>query len=125
MSQVASLKCGGQSLNLTVANRVILLELWWNHAAEEQAFGRVFRFGQEKESHFARFFVKAPVERRMFRMQQRKTKHIEHALQDDKHAVEKLSVVEIAELLGNVVYDENGFPKVVPDYSDEESGDDE
>ena len=40
---IAGLKCGGQALNLTVSNRVILIDLWWNHSVELQAFGRVFR----------------------------------------------------------------------------------
>lgn len=40
---VAGLKCGGQGLNLTMANRVISIDLWWNHSVELQAFGRVFR----------------------------------------------------------------------------------
>lgn len=29
---IAGLKCGGVGLNLTVANRVISLDLWWNHS---------------------------------------------------------------------------------------------
>ena len=40
---IAGLKCGGQGLNLTAANRVISVDLWWNHSVELQAFGRVFR----------------------------------------------------------------------------------
>jgi hypothetical protein len=27
---IAGLKCGGQALNLTCANRVISVDLWWN-----------------------------------------------------------------------------------------------
>lgn len=41
---IAGLKCGGQGLNLTAANRVISIDLWWNHSVELQAFGRVFRY---------------------------------------------------------------------------------
>jgi SNF2 family DNA or RNA helicase len=37
---VASLKCGGIGLNMTMASRVILLDPWWNRAIEQQAFGR-------------------------------------------------------------------------------------
>lgn len=40
---IAGLKCGGIALNLTAANRVISIDLWWNHSVELQAFGRVFR----------------------------------------------------------------------------------
>ena len=33
---LASLKAGGQGLNLTMANRVIILEPWWNDSVEQQ-----------------------------------------------------------------------------------------
>ena len=33
---IASLKCGGVGLNLTMASRVLLIENWWNKAAEQQ-----------------------------------------------------------------------------------------
>lgn len=39
---VASLRCGGVGLNLTAASQVILVDLWWNQAVEDQAFCRVF-----------------------------------------------------------------------------------
>ena len=40
---LASLKCGGLGLNLTMASRVICVDPWWNQAVEQQAFCRVFR----------------------------------------------------------------------------------
>jgi len=33
---IASLKCGGVGLNLTMASRVICVDLWWNSAIEQQ-----------------------------------------------------------------------------------------
>lgn len=33
---IASLKCGGEGLNLTMACRVIVIDLWWNQCAEQQ-----------------------------------------------------------------------------------------
>ncbi|KAK1990190.1 hypothetical protein LX36DRAFT_560382, partial [Colletotrichum falcatum] len=48
---IASMKVGGQALNLTCANRVIQIDMWWNEAAGEQANGRVNRMGQLKPSH--------------------------------------------------------------------------
>ncbi|CCJ28149.1 unnamed protein product, partial [Pneumocystis jirovecii] len=45
---LCSLKSGALGLNLTVANRVILLDIWWNPAVEEQAIDRVYRIGQTK-----------------------------------------------------------------------------
>ena len=33
---IASLKCGGVGLNLTMASRVICVDLWWNSSVEQQ-----------------------------------------------------------------------------------------
>ena len=41
-----SLKAGGTGLNLTGADTVILYDLWWNPAIEEQAAGRAHRISQ-------------------------------------------------------------------------------
>ncbi|KXH64371.1 SNF2 super family protein [Colletotrichum salicis] len=97
---VASMRAGGQALNLTRANRVIFMELWWNHAQEQQACARVFRYGQIKETHFARFIVQTPIEDRILRMQADKIVEIDRALQDDGHVIKGLSMHEIAQLLG-------------------------
>ncbi|POR39558.1 Putative ATP-dependent helicase [Tolypocladium paradoxum] len=82
---VASMQCGGQSLNLTVANRVILVDPWWNTAAEQQAFGRVLRIGQEKKSHLVRIMISASIDTKMSSLQRVKSEEIDHALQDDGH----------------------------------------
>ncbi|KAF6822526.1 SNF2 family domain-containing protein [Colletotrichum plurivorum] len=116
---VASLRAGGMALNLTRVNRVILMELWWNHAIEQQAFGRVFRIEQTKETHFLRFIVHTPIEERMLSMQVDKLLAIDEALQDDGTRAPKFSVEDIASLLGKLVK-RDGFMQVVPDYSDGE-----
>lgn len=43
-----SLKAGGTGLNLTGADTVILYDLWWNPAVEQQAADRAHRIGQKK-----------------------------------------------------------------------------
>ncbi len=43
-----SYKVGSESLNLTEANHIILLEPWWSFAVIEQAKARVHRMGQTK-----------------------------------------------------------------------------
>ena len=50
------------SLNLTVANRLYLLEPQWNPSIERQAIGRAVRLGQREEVHIVRFIVKDTVE---------------------------------------------------------------
>ncbi|GGL43493.1 hypothetical protein GCM10007968_04280 [Sporolactobacillus putidus] len=42
-----SLKAGNTGLNLTGADMVILFDLWWNPAVEDQAVGRAHRIGSE------------------------------------------------------------------------------
>lgn len=43
---IVSLKCGSLGLNLVCANHVILLDVWWNPAVEQQAIDRTHRIGQ-------------------------------------------------------------------------------
>lgn len=38
-----SFKAGSVGLNLTAANHVVLMDLWWNPALEDQAFDRAHR----------------------------------------------------------------------------------
>jgi SNF2 family DNA or RNA helicase len=40
---LVSLKCGSTGLNLTVANHVIMCDIWWNPAVESQAIDRSHR----------------------------------------------------------------------------------
>lgn len=44
---LTSLGAGGEGINLTCANTVILLEPYWNSAIEQQAIDRVHRLGQK------------------------------------------------------------------------------
>lgn len=53
---------GAVGLNLTVANRVHILEPQWNPAVEMQAIGRILRLGQEKNVTIVRYIVEHTVE---------------------------------------------------------------
>ncbi|KAK1566415.1 LOW QUALITY PROTEIN: SNF2 family domain-containing protein [Colletotrichum navitas] len=122
---IVSLRAGGQCLNLTRGNRVILMELWWNHAVEQQAFARVFRIGQIKETHFVRFIVNTPIESRMLEMQVGKILAIDEALQDEAVRAPKISLKDIASLLGRVTTRGDGCMHIEPDNYDDEYSDDE
>jgi hypothetical protein len=65
------------SLNFPWANRCISLDLWWNHAVEQQAFGRIFRIGQEKDTFMTRIVVKNSVDMRLLSMQLHKLQNLE------------------------------------------------
>ncbi|KAI8881727.1 hypothetical protein K501DRAFT_334481 [Backusella circina FSU 941] len=69
---LVSTKCGSLGLNLTVANRVILMDLWWNPAIENQAIDRVHRIGQAKSVDVHRLFINNSVEDRILALQQKK-----------------------------------------------------
>lgn len=76
------MKCGGQSLNLQMANRVIITDEWWNKAVEEQAFKRIYRTGQLKETHLVRIMAKDTIDERIIMLQDAKEEIIRAALQD-------------------------------------------
>ncbi|KZT61695.1 hypothetical protein CALCODRAFT_463847 [Calocera cornea HHB12733] len=67
-----SLKAGGVGLNLTRANRVILLDLAWSEAIENQAFDRVHRMGQSKDVFVNRYVIRNTVEDRILALQKKK-----------------------------------------------------
>ncbi|KAK3317938.1 P-loop containing nucleoside triphosphate hydrolase protein [Apodospora peruviana] len=79
---ITSIKCGGQSLNLTCANRVISVDQWWNRAVEDQAFGRVHRIGQTKETHFVKINAKDTIDQGMFDLQDIKMDDISQTMQE-------------------------------------------
>jgi hypothetical protein len=93
------MKCGGQSLDLTCASRTIICDTWWNKAAEEQAFGRVFRIGQKKTTHNVRILARDTVDEDIDQMQDDKETEIKHTLQDDGHETQVFSEFEITKIL--------------------------
>jgi len=74
-----SLKCGSLGLNLVCANRVFLLDLWWNPAVESQAIDRAHRIGQKSEVTVYRIVIKDSVEDRILQMQEKKKAIIDGA----------------------------------------------
>lgn len=79
---LASVKVGGVGLNLTAANRVLLLEPWWNDATEQQAFSRVCRIGQLSKTglEFVRLRCRGTVDEKTFGMQEFKTFRIDQVI---------------------------------------------
>ncbi|KAL8856871.1 MAG: hypothetical protein Q9178_006588 [Gyalolechia marmorata] len=104
---IASLKTGGVGLNLTMASKVICVDLWWNSSVEQQAFCRVFRIGQESETFITRFVAKNTVDEKLLEMQKRKEEEIGGAMDDEK-MLQALSLEELMGLFGQVGVDEEG-----------------
>eukprot|EP01083_Nonionella_stella_P075343 204801_1 len=75
-----SLKAGGVGLNLVAANHVIMTDIWWNPAIEDQAFDRVHRIGQTKNVTIHRIVIGDSVEQKVLKLQEKKRKIAQQAL---------------------------------------------
>ena len=109
---VASLKCGGVGLNLTMASKVICVDLWWNSSVEQQAFCRVFRIGQTEETYITRFVVKNSIDEKLEKLQKEKDAAIFTAI-DDSRMLRTLSVKNLMRLFGPVRHEEDGKPFIL------------
>ncbi|WP_123039233.1 DEAD/DEAH box helicase [Cohnella candidum] len=94
-----SLKAGGTGLNLTGADTVVLYDLWWNPAVEQQAEDRAHRFGQKSVVQVIRLVAQGTVEEKMYALQQRKKNLIEEVIQPGQEALSSLTEQDIREIL--------------------------
>jgi len=94
-----SLKAGGTGLNLTGADTVILYDLWWNPAVEEQAADRAHRIGQKNVVHVIRLVSRGTIEEKMLELQQRKRDLIDAVVNSQEDGLASLSEEDIRELL--------------------------
>ena len=94
-----SLKAGGVGLNLTGADTVILVDLWWNPAVESQAIGRAHRMGQEQKVEVYRLVTRGTIEEKIQELQEQKKNLISEVL-DGTESRASLSLDEIREILG-------------------------
>lgn len=94
-----SLKAGGTGLNLTGADTVILYDLWWNPAVEQQAADRAHRMGQKNVVQVIKLVTRDTVEEKMYALQQRKKQLVEEIVRPGEETVSALSEQEIREIL--------------------------
>ncbi|KAI0555313.1 P-loop containing nucleoside triphosphate hydrolase protein, partial [Xylaria curta] len=97
---VSTMGAGNVGLNITVANRMIVMNPWWNYAAEAQAFGRLKRHGQSKETYMIRLFAKGTIDERILELQNYKSLEIREAL-DQGRKPKTLSQSERRWLMGD------------------------
>jgi len=92
-----SMKAGGLGLNLVAASHVLLLDPWWNPAAEEQAIDRVHRLGQTKPVFVTHFIIQGSVEEKILDLQEKKRALIKGALgngsRNKENRLEELSLL--------------------------------
>lgn len=95
-----SLKAGGTGLNLTGADTVILYDLWWNPAVEDQATGRAHRMGQKKKVEVWRLISEGTVEEKMNRLQAEKKELFQQVLNsEDVKELSKMTIEDIQDIL--------------------------
>ena len=94
-----SLKAGNTGLNLTGADTVILYDLWWNPAVEEQAAGRAHRMGQKNVVQVIRLITQGTIEEKMYELQQRKKELIDTVIEQGDQTISKITEEDIREIL--------------------------
>ena len=82
-----SLKAGGTGLNLTGADTVILYDIWWNPAVEEQAADRAHRIGQTNVVQVIKLVARGTIEEKMNELQEKKRHLIEEIIDSEGESV--------------------------------------
>jgi SNF2 family DNA or RNA helicase len=94
-----SLKAGGTGLNLTGADTVILYDLWWNPAVEEQAADRAHRMGQTKVVQVIKLVARGTIEEKMNELQEKKRHLVEEIIDPKDRGSLALTEDDIREIL--------------------------
>jgi len=93
-----SFKAGSTGLNLTACNNVILVDMWWNPALEDQAFDRAHRLGQTRDVHIYKLTIENTVEQRILTLQEGKRALATAALSGDRIKNLKLGLDDLMAL---------------------------
>lgn len=96
------LKAGGTGLNLTSADVVIHLDLWWNPQVENQATDRAHRIGQKNTVEVIRLICKGTIEERILDLQNKKKLLSDALIEGDvrnQNMISNLDEKEIRNLL--------------------------
>lgn len=94
-----SLKAGGVGLNLTGADTVVLIDLWWNPAVEMQAISRAHRLGQEQNVEVYRLITKGTIEEKILELQESK-KHLVSTVLEGHDSRANMTLEDIRDILG-------------------------
>ncbi|EIW72382.1 hypothetical protein TREMEDRAFT_70705 [Tremella mesenterica DSM 1558] len=93
-----SFKAGSTGLNLTCCNNVLLMDLWWNPALEDQAFDRAHRLGQTKDVNIYKLTIEETVEKRILELQDSKRELAKAALSGEGAKNLKLTLNDLMKL---------------------------
>ncbi|POS86791.1 hypothetical protein EPUL_001752 [Erysiphe pulchra] len=84
-----SISAGGVGLNLTIANKVYVMEPQYNPASEAQAVDRVHRLGQKREVETKRYIMRDSFEEKMLILQDKKKKLASLSMDGEKGRIDK------------------------------------
>ena len=96
-----TLKAGGTGLNLTSADVVIHLDLWWNPQVENQATDRSHRIGQKNTVEVIKLVCKGTIEEKILELQNKKKILADTLIEGedrDKNIISSLSEEDIRSL---------------------------
>ncbi|MBD8070191.1 DEAD/DEAH box helicase [Bacillus sp. PS06] len=94
-----SLKAGGTGLNVTGADTVILYDIWWNPAVEEQATARAHRMGQTKVVEVIKLITTGTVEEKMNELQDKKRDLVSELIESSNQSSSSLTEEDIRDIL--------------------------
>ncbi|MGF9850816.1 SNF2 helicase associated domain-containing protein [Bacillus paramobilis] len=94
-----SLKAGGTGLNLTGADTVILYDLWWNPAVEQQAADRAYRMGQKNTVQVIKLVAHGTIEEKMHELQESKKNLIAEVIEPGEEKLSSITEEEIRDIL--------------------------
>jgi len=93
-----SLRAGGQGLNLTAADYVLILDPWWNPAVEDQASDRAHRIGQTRPVTIYRLGMKGSIEEKIVDLHAKK-RDLADSLLEGAAVSGKMSAEELLALI--------------------------
>ncbi|KAH1299953.1 hypothetical protein KXV22_005980 [Aspergillus fumigatus] len=108
---IASLMAGGTGIDMSMANKCILVDLWWNEAVQQQAFCRLYRIGQEKVVEVVKIIVQNTIDDYILQLQTKKSVNINKAIGDE--ALQKRDkIIDLLKMFAEVEVQENGGIRV-------------
>ncbi|KAJ4385702.1 hypothetical protein N0V93_010131 [Gnomoniopsis smithogilvyi] len=80
---IMGFRCGSQGLDMHYANRVILVDPWWNDDGESQSFARVKRKIQKKATFFLSLMAENTIDMRVAEIKKSKREMIQRLRKED------------------------------------------
>lgn len=84
-----------------VANHVVLVDLWWNSAVEDQAVDRVHRIGQQRLTTVHKLTMEASIEPKLVELHTRKRTLTDAIMEGNRVDAMTLNYKDLIDLLNH------------------------